>query len=275
MAIVDGKLYFTVNEESASLNGSWAFGDIYRVEFETASVFKTEKIDLENTPGNCHKFTVSRQDGEIASRDLASIVIKAGGDKVENLISEFANHCSKNTNSKLVITYRDEYVRKPLGMVVVLDFISQFVKTFKRNSFDLEIIGESYHPYGEHTVRKELPSLNLLFKFSKNRDEAFDTIAETWVKKYFADSDSKINVTSSKFSTLPHWRDLKFSCAGKELIIYPNGGIVNGWKMAEGGDEYMSLNSICQCIEKGKEMFKLVRGEKSNDDEIMFDIELK
>jgi hypothetical protein len=34
---------------------------------------------------------------------------------------------------------------------------------------------------------------------------------------------------------------------------------------------------MCQCIEKGEaeEMFKLVRGEKSNDDEIMFDIELK
>jgi hypothetical protein len=76
---------------------------------------------------------------------------------------------------------------------------------------------------------------------------------------------------------LPHWRDLKFSCAGKELIIYPNGGILNGWKMAEGYDGYRSLHSMCQCIEKGEaeEMFKLVRGEKSNDDEIMFDIELK
>ena len=45
--------------------------------------------------------------------------------------------------------------------------------------------------------------------------------------------------------------------------------------MADGGDEYMSLYSMCQCIEKGEEMFKLVRGEKSNDDEIMFDIELR
>ena len=275
LAIVNGKLYFTVNEESASLNGSWAFGDIYRVEFKTSSLFKTEKIDLENIPGNCHKFTVLRQDAEITSRDLANIVIKAGGEKAENLVSEFANHCSKNSNSKLVITYRDEYVRSPFGMVVVLDFILHFVKILKKNSFELDIIGESYHPYGERTVRKELPSLNVLFKFSKNRDEAFVIIAETWLKKYFTDSDSKINVSSSKFCTLPHWRDLKFSCAGKELIIYPNGGIVNGWKMAEGGDEYMSLNSICQSIENGEEMFKLVRGEKTNDDEIMFDIELK
>lgn len=45
--------------------------------------------------------------------------------------------------------------------------------------------------------------------------------------------------------------------------------------MAEGADEYMSLYSMCQCIESGEDMFKLVRGEKSNDDEIMFDIELK
>ena len=45
--------------------------------------------------------------------------------------------------------------------------------------------------------------------------------------------------------------------------------------MAEGADEYMSLYSMCQCIENGEDMFKLVRGEKSNDDEIMFDIELK
>lgn len=273
IAIVNGKLYFTVNEESASLNGSWAFGDMYRVAFDSSSVFKTERIDLENIPGNCHKFTVSRQEGEIASRDLAGIVMKAGGDKAENLISEFANHCFKNNSSKLVITYRDEYVRTPLGMVVVLDFISQFVKTFKRNSFDLDIIGEAY--YNEKIFRKESSSLNVPFKFSKNRDETFEEIAEAWSENYFKDSDSKISVSSLRFNTLPHWRDLKFSCAGKELIIYPNGGILNGWKMADGGDEYMSLYSMCQCIEKGEEMFKLVRGEKSNDDEIMFDIELR
>jgi hypothetical protein len=273
LAIVNGKLYFTVSKESASLNGNWAFGDMYRVAFDSSLAFTMERIDLENIPGNCHKFTVSRQEGEIASRDLAGIVMKAGGDKAENLISEFANHCFKNNSSKLVITYRDEYVRTPLGMVVVLDFISQFVKTFKRNSFDLDIIGEAY--YNEKIFRKESSSLNVPFKFSKNRDETFEEIAEAWSGNYFKDSDSEISVSSLRFNTLPHWRDLKFSCAGKELIIYPNGGILNGWKMAEGGDEYMSLYSICQCIEKGEEMFKLVRGEKSNDDEIMFDIELR
>ena len=273
LALVNGKLYFTVNEKSASLNGDWAFGDMYRVAMDSSLVFNTERIDLENIPGNCHKFTVSRQEGEIASRDLADIVMKAGGDKAENLISEFANHCFKNNSSKLVITYRDEYVRTPLGMVVVLDFISQFVKTFKRNSFDLDIIGEAY--YNEKIFRKESSSLNVPFKFSKNRDETFEEIAEAWSENYFKDSDSKISVSSLRFNTLPHWRDLKFSCAGKELIIYPNGGILNGWKMADGGDEYMSLYSMCQCIEKGEEMFKLVRGEKSNDDEIMFDIELR
>ena len=164
LAIVNGKLYFTVSEESASLNGNWAFGDMYRVEFDSSLAFTMERIDLENIPGNCHKFTVSRHEGEIASRDLAGIVMKAGGDKAENLISEFANHCFKNNSSKLVITYRDEYVRTPLGMVVVLDFINQFVNTFKRNSFDLDIIGESY--YNEKIFRKESTSLNVPFKFS-------------------------------------------------------------------------------------------------------------
>lgn len=274
LAIINDKLYFTVNDASTALNAKWAFGDIYCVTIDDALIFQTEKIDLENIPGDCHKFTIQREDGEIASSDLAKVVINAGGDRAKNLISEFANHCSNNKGSRLTITYRDEYVRTPLGMVVVLNFISQFVKIFGRDSFDLNLVGEFYKPYNEQ-YRPESASLNISFKYSKNRDEIFERIADIWLKKYFAESDSKIEVSSVRYNTLPHWRDLKFSCEGKDFIIYPNGGILNGWKMAEDGDGYMSLDSICYCIEHDEEFFKLVRGEKSNDDEIMFDIELK
>jgi hypothetical protein len=228
-------------------------------------------------PENSIKFTISRDaKKEFETNELADVVISAGGEKMTNLMNEFIKHCKNNKSAKLKITYRDEYVRTPFGMVVVLDFIKSFIDKFERKEFDLEIIGEYYKPYGYKGLKyQESVLVGNPFDFSDNRDDAFLEICESWIDKHFKGSDCKAEVVSEWRNTLPHWRDLKFSCAGKELILYPNGGIINGWEISKDKvNEYLTHSDIPDEIRKDTK-FWIVRGKQKSNDEIMYDVELK
>ena len=37
------------------------------------------------------------------------------------------------------------------------------------------------------------------------------------------------SVTSNHSGILPHWRECRFKCGEKELVLYPNGGFINEW----------------------------------------------
>ncbi len=277
LAIVNDYLYIAERKEHTAINEDWANGEIYRTKVEIDGIYNVEEIDLKQIPDNSIKFTISRDaNKEFETSELPNVVITAGGEKMNNLMNEFIKHCKNNKSAKLQITYRDEYVRTPFGMVVVLDFIKYFVDKFERKDFDLELIGEYYKPRGYKGAKyQESVLIGSAFDFSDNRDDVFLEICESWIDKHFKGSDSKVEVVSEWRNTLPHWRDLKFSCAGKELILYPNGGIVNGWEISKDKvNEYLTHSDIPDEI-KNDTKFWIVRGKQKSNDEIMYDVELK
>ena len=36
-------------------------------------------------------------------------------------------------------------------------------------------------------------------------------------------------IVCGRKGSLPHWREFKLKCGKKELILYPNGGLINEW----------------------------------------------
>jgi hypothetical protein len=70
-----------------------------------------------------------------------------------------------------------------------------------------------------------------------------DDIIYQWKKdiKYDVDID---NIESKAAGSLTHWRVLTFEYNGKRLSIYPDGGLLNGWKLGKlGPGEYYDYYS--------------------------------
>ena len=42
-----------------------------------------------------------------------------------------------------------------------------------------------------------------------------------------------VEICSAPKKTLTHWRELSFVCGEKKLTIYPDGGFINGWRIAK------------------------------------------
>ena len=271
LAKVGERLYFTDVKDNASLNYAWARGDIYYID--SLPNIATVDVDLTNIPENCKKFTVPKEClPETTCRNLAAGVIDCGGDGVKHLIEEFKNHCKQNSNSGLNICYRDEYLRTPLSMITAIGFIDHFIKALSINPNKIEIIGEQFRPgkkdpYPNDSKDYSDMELETYFKWSNNRDDIFRAICSAaW--------EYDVTVDSKWRNSLPHWRDLKLECAGKELIIYPNGGIFNGWELKDDNDKLLDMNTIIDAVTDNQD-FALKRSDNFSDKELMYDIEFK
>ena len=269
---VGNRLYFTDTKEHASLNYNWARGDIYYID--SLPEISVVDIDLTNIPENCKKFTVPKDRlSKTSCRNLAAGVIDCGGDGVKHLIEEFKQHCEQNSNSDLNIRYRDEYLRTPLAMITAIGFIDHFIKILGIEPNKIEIIGEQFRPgrndYNQNDVTDYGDmTLETYFKWSNNRDGIFrELCGAAW-------EDYDVTVASILRNSLPHWRDFKIECAGKELIIYPNGGVFNGWELGDANDKLLNMNDIIEAI-AGDLDFDLKRSDNVSDKELMYDIELK
>lgn len=268
---VGNRLYFTDTKEYALLNYNWACGDIYYID--SLPNISTVDIDLTNIPENCKKFIVSKERlSKTTCRNLAAGVIDCGGDDVRLLIEEFKRHCQQNSNSGLNICYRDEYLRTPLAMITAIGFIDHFIKVLDIKPNRIEIIGEQFKPGKKDPNPNDScdysdMDLDTYFKWSNNRDNIFREICKAaW--------SYDVTVDSRWRNSLPHWRDLKLECAGKELIIYPNGGVFNGWELADDKDKLLDMNSIIDAVSDIQD-FSLKRSNNASDKELMYDMELK
>lgn len=275
LLLANGRFYFTDDNNTTLLNGRWLNGDIYCIDNYTPNI-QTTNIDLDDIPGNSHKFKVTRYDSQrvVTTENLAEIVLSAGGKKLEQLVNEFKNHCAQNSNETLKITYRDEYVRTPITMITTLHYIEYFIKElFNTNSqYDIEIIGERYIPRDRYSAdyysECDLMGLKENFKYSNNRDDIFTRLGNIWSDGLEAKANLKID--SKPLNSLPHWRDLTFRCAAKSLILYPNGGINNGWELVDENVQF-GKDELSDIFKK----YELIQSQKESDKEIMYDVELK
>ena len=238
LAYIDGRLYFTINDESSSLNECWGDGILYCIKCDNPSDNAREidcRMDEETTQlffidDSAHKIKKSSEIGEL---------IYSHDDKAKRIIDMFINHCS-NSNGDLYISYQDEHLKSVAAMVLALQTIEFFVKKINKN-FELEFLLEEYN-YG---MRKRGIFANL--DNSSRRDNLLQSKAESWVNYMDYENNLKgqlADVKSAKAGTLTPWRVLNFECNGKRLSIYPDGGLLNGWGFDKAnGTKYYDLDT--------------------------------
>ena len=76
----------------------------------------------------------------------------------------------------------------------------------------------------------------------------------------------KQKIACYRKGTLPHWREIKFKCGEKELILYPNGGLINEWYY----DRFNDTVGITMDTISSEDEIPLYRRNS-----IMYDIEIR
>ena len=223
LAYIDGRLYFTINNDSSTLNECWGDGVLYCIKTDNPADGAKE-IDCERNEETTHLFFIDDSASEIKKSSEIGELIYTYDDKAKRIIDKFIAHCN-NSNGDLYITYQDEHLKSVAAMVLTLQTIEFFVKKINKD-FDLEFLIEEYN-YG-----KQKYGIFANLESSISRDRLLESKAESWVN--YMDYEHDINgqlaeVKSAKAGSLTHWRVLNIECNGKRLSIYPDGGLLNGW----------------------------------------------
>ena len=229
IALIGDTLFFTIDESVSCLNQDWARGQLYCTSKNNFKDFNCTPVNSsfvyeENRSKNVI-FNL-RSNREIDSEKLGEIVAEAFG----SLINVFKSHCESHPNDKLEIVYQDEHLKSVLGMVTTLQFIDYFIDLFNNRQFHITFKTEEYY--------EGRPCYNISNNFENDlaRNEKLYELIDGWLTskldKDFNEVENLRQIETLPDKSLPHWRELRFSCAGKSLVIYPNGGIINEWFLA-------------------------------------------
>lgn len=229
IALIGDTLFFTVDESVSCLNQDWARGQLYCTSKKNFASFEYEKVNTEFAYEENHSKNVIfklSDHRDIDSKNLGSIVAKA----FDSLVNEFKSHCISHPNSELNIVYQDEHLKSVIGMVTTLQFIDYFIDMFNNSLFHISFKTEEYY--------EGRPCYNISNNYENDvdRNEKLYELTDGWLtsklNKDFNDVKNLRQIETLPDKSLPHWRELRFSCAGKSLVIYPNGGIINEWFLA-------------------------------------------
>ena len=232
LAYFDGNLYFTINNESSTLNECWGDGMLYRVKTNNPAN-GAKKIECSFNKETTQLFFLNDNSSEeIHSKELGKILHEY--DKTaKKIIDGFINHC-KSTKGVLNISYQDEHMKSVAAIVLTLQTIEYFVNLINKD-FNLEFLIEEYN----YDTQKRGIFANIL-NSDRRDDKLDDLINYNWIDG-FNNIDVNVETIESKpAGSLTHWRVLNFEYNGKRLSIYPDGGLLNGWKLGRlnGGKRY-------------------------------------
>lgn len=217
LAYIDGILYFTTEEDKASLNNMWAKGTIYCTKADNLMKDAT-KLDLSYKPSTKLIRLSGSENVRIKTRELAAILEKAS----EGIIEEFIDY-AKSSGKAVSVCYQDDFLRSIVGMVLTLQTIEYFVSKIG-NEFSLQFKFEEYDNGGSRLqVMGNLPN-------SAIRDTILTQMTDGWLNSLDV-TGTLIPIKSLPEKALPHWRELSFVCGDKKLSIYPDGGFMNGWNL--------------------------------------------
>lgn len=214
-------LYFTNNVENSALNNVWGNQTLYcakvadlcldatAIDCSEPAETKTKVFFLD---GDEHKNIKSNQLGLVVANEASAIIDK------------FINYC-KTVDDMLEIKYQDEHLKSIMGMVITLQTIEYFIMRIDKN-FKIEFALERY----SNIERRGSITANL--KDNAERDMILDDLCRGWL--YKLENEDHINgslktIKSQSPGALSHWRELSFKCGNMRLVIYPDGGLANGW----------------------------------------------
>jgi len=134
------------------------------------------------------------------------------------MFDEFYAHC-KSCPDKLEITYQDKYLKSPIAIATTLQLIERIVSKIDK-SFKVKFILEEFVSYESTIIHKDIVN-------HMSRDEYIDDMMNDMYDN-ISPIGSHISI-SNRQGILPHWRECRFKCGNKELVLYPNGGFINEW----------------------------------------------
>ena len=223
LAYIDRRLYFTINDESSTLNECWSDGVLYCVKTDNPAE-NAKEIDCRLNEETTQLFFIDDASTKNKKSSEIGELIYSYDEKAKRIIDKFFAHCA-NSKGDLYISYQDEHLKSVAAMVLTLQIIEFFIKKVNKD-FSLEFMLEEYC-YG---MQKRGIFANL--ENSNRRDALLESKAESWINymDYEHDIIGHLNeIKSSTAGSLTHWRVLNFECNGKRLSIYPDGGLLNGW----------------------------------------------
>lgn len=230
LAYLNGKLYLTNNSEFGTLNECWGNGTVF-VAPVSLDFSEAESVDLRHRSTTAIIKLDGNRHEEVSTKSLGSVIEKES----QHIIDEFAAHCRRN-EVPLKVVYQDEHLKSLLGITLTLQTIQYFVEKFGK-PFSLEFKVEKY----QDIVRRQGIAVNM--QNNAERDFALDGLVEIW-KDSLGLVCSYQRVVSQDRNTLTHWRVLSIECTGKRLCIYPDGGLLNGWKISRNNTERFTPENL-------------------------------
>lgn len=225
IAQIGSTLYFTDEKQYTALNGRWAAGNVFSVDYDSIPISDLKYVEF----GDEH-YTYRPSDKQYCSDDLFDELYD-NSERLRDFISTCDGH-------KLKFTYHEEYLRTHLGMTMVLQFILKLAKKANAEIELIEIIGEEYDDshlrdrranlYDWNTSQPRYLQVNCLD--NELRDEYVENVFLQDL--YLSRKINYYNIDSREEKDLPHWRALivKDIDTGNIINILPNGGFANGWK---------------------------------------------
>lgn len=244
LALANGHLYFTDQNEHSTMNGNWARGNVFVVNCESSFINDMQEIDLNARPSNYAEFKIGECDDDptkIMSDGLYDLVNKKC--REYNLdLDNFWEECKK-TDAELKITYQDEHLKSAYAMVTTLQFINTIVKKCgKVNHFHLTFLNE-YYVDQNGTYNDPYKGL----KYADDRNDVLESYIQEWIDEVLVltPDPNMYEINQKANGKLPHWRVLVIECGNKKISIYPNGGFINEWYFDRKNSQHISqLNSI-------------------------------
>jgi hypothetical protein len=255
LALVGGKFFFTNQEETTHLNADWCRGNVFSVDQSQMPPLRFSPVSLVQLP-TTQKFVLdSRDPMKIKSTDLPTLI--AG--KMPNLLNEFLNYCSTHPES-LEITSQDEHLKSAIAIITTLQFIEWFLEKIKK-PFSVEFLVEEYTDKFSRDIAKNMED-------HMKRNEFLENKANEWLADMqgYYELEGTQKIACYRKGTLPHWREIKFKCGPKELVLYPNGGLINEWYY----DKYNDPAGLSMDTISSEDEIPLYRRNP-----IMYDIEIR
>ena len=233
LALVNGKFYFTNQKETTSLDHNWSRGNVFSVDQRLMPALSLSPVSLAQIPTSV-KFTLGQADRmRLKSNELAQEVTA----KMPALLNEFLTYCSSRPED-LEITSQDEHLKSAMGIVATLQFAEWFIAKIGK-PYTITFLLEDYFDVPSHDITKNISNSIARNDFLENMtsDWVDDVKSAYGIQGTFDPSNS---IKCGRKGYLPHWREFKLRCGKKELILYPNGGIINEWHY----DRYNDQNNI-------------------------------
>ena len=268
IAIANNWLYFTTKKEFTCLNEDWAKESLFKMSVDGQMNFDTYPLNT-TRPDSLKKFILRNVDGiknKVCSKQLAEFVFNYD-ECARTIVDGFFTFCKEHPGHILNVTYQDEHMKSPMGVVTGVQFLNWFIERINPEEVNVRFLLEKYYCNGNPLEDAEENMREIGRNMTNEaRNQFLDRILDSWYESKTIIKDCYKEERAPK--ELPHWRVMQLEYAGALLEVYPNGGIINGWNLDE-------FNKNIQPPEDFSEEWKTQIPLYMKDNEIMYDIKVE